>query len=102
MAATTKMVERINVMLGELIDEVDALPEMAELWQELRPEIRDAYYLEWRNLMGGLDALHADFVAGALNEPQHEEYRRLVERLRSLAPVIEQLGLNMPAAAPQT
>ena len=97
MASRAELAEQIDTMLRVLGDEADFLPEMAACWNETSEVSRDVFYLEWRNLMGGLETLNADYYAGRMTAEQGYRYQDVLRKLKDLLPVIERLELNAPS-----
>lgn len=73
------------------------LPELAGTWQDLHEDDRYVFEEGWRNDMGALEALERPHAEGRMNLSQEEQYRELKAALRARLPIIERLGLEIPA-----
>lgn len=73
------------------------LPEVAGMWSELHEEARFIFEQEWRNDLGGLEALERHHAEGRMSPSQEGRYRDLKAALRARLPIVEKLGLEMPA-----
>jgi hypothetical protein len=97
MATTGELIRRIDASLCEIAAEVDFLPELAENWAAEDEVNRVTWLLEWEELMSRLAGLDEAYRAGAMTAAQRERYRTLRATLRQRLPLLERLGLPLPA-----
>jgi hypothetical protein len=57
------------------------------------------FYLEWRDLMGRLEAFDREYRAGTMPPEQQQRYRALCDTLRRSAPLLKQFDLPLPPIA---
>jgi hypothetical protein len=97
MVTTSQVSSLIDTDLHLLSREVAYLPELARDWASDTAESRDAFYLEWRSLMGTLTMVDRAYRVGDMSAEQQKCYRTLQRNLADALPIIERLGLNAPA-----
>ena len=96
MAAPTTVARRIDASLRDLEAEVSFLPQLAGYWPEESETAQISYMLEWDELMDRLRGLERAYRSGQMTPEQAERYRRLLERLAELLPIIERMGFARP------
>ena len=73
------------------------LPELAGTWRDLHEEGRFIFVEGWRNDMAVLEDLERRHAAGRMSPSQEGRYRGLKAALRACLPIVEKLGLELPA-----
>lgn len=100
MATTPALTRELDTALWAIEAEADFLPELAELWGQEHPASKATWASEWDVLMMRLTGLDEAYRAGAMSAAQRARYRALRATLRERLPLLERLGLPLPAAPP--
>jgi hypothetical protein len=97
MATTPALSQEVDAALWAIEAEADFLPELAELWDREHPASQATWVSEWDVLLMRLAGLDEAYRAGAMTPAQRERYRALRATLRERLPLLERLGLPLPA-----
>ena len=93
------MVTQTTIDPGRIAISLDYVPRELDFLVEVEGESEEtqlAYMLEWPDLMARLQSLERAYRSGRMTPEQAERYRRLLQRLAELLPIIERLGLTKP------
>jgi hypothetical protein len=103
MVATAAIRARIDARLRAVAGELSELAEIAADWDTLADLDRVEFSLEWDHLMADyLTMLDEWYWAGRMSVRQQACYRDLLQDLRKVMPMIEQLGLYRPSVLLET
>ena len=97
MATAAELKRSIDLNLDIVDFEIEDISELAPIWDDEPDDIRAAEELTWNSTMSRLRLdLDPAYRSGQMTPEQADRYRRLLERLAELLPVIERLGLTSP------
>ena len=100
MVATATVTNRIDSGLTMLEGDVQALPELAEEWEQLDESAQVTLSLEWDHAMADyLMELDERYRGGQMTTTQQRRYRALLSKLKNARPIIAQLDLYLPPVA---
>ena len=90
--------ERINVYLTALRRWARRLRMVGDFWDSplLDARERQAFPIEWGNVIGRLAKVEALGARGTLRPAAREELRQVAEELTELLPTMRRLGLSLP------
>ncbi len=97
MATAAELKRSIDLNLDIVDFEIEDVSELAPVWDDEPDDIRAAEELTWNSTMSRLRLdLDPAYRSGQMTPEQAERYRRLLERLAELLPVIERMGFARP------
>lgn len=100
MVATAAIVDQIESGLMLLEGDIQALPDLAEEWEQLGESAQVTLSLEWDHAMADyLLELDERYRDGQMTATQQSRYRALISNLECLRPIIMQLDLYLPPVA---
>lgn len=90
--------ERVDHYLASLRRWAGRLRRIAGVWDspDFDPRERQAFPIEWGNVIGRLAKVEAMGAHGTLRPAAREELRQVAEELTELLPTMRRLGLRLP------